>query len=156
MTDRCLLPMSEGACSEYALVWYFHSQSGECRPFVYGGCGGNQNRFTSKQDCESLCGTKSSVTETRSALTEDLPSDRWCNDENSDSVFQCGVTEDTLFLFSIFLLFIILFVKAVWFLDVYQWTELKCEQQYVRACTFSCICFIGETDVDWVFFFTWF
>uniref|UniRef100_A0A3P9P9T4 Si:dkey-117n7.5 n=1 Tax=Poecilia reticulata TaxID=8081 RepID=A0A3P9P9T4_POERE len=59
LTDRCLLPMSEGACSEYALVWYFHGQSGECRPFVYGGCGGNQNRFPSKQDCESLCGTKS-------------------------------------------------------------------------------------------------
>uniref|UniRef100_A0A3B3US00 BPTI/Kunitz inhibitor domain-containing protein n=1 Tax=Poecilia latipinna TaxID=48699 RepID=A0A3B3US00_9TELE len=75
LTDHCLLPMSEGACSEYALVWYFHGQSGECRPFVYGGCGGNQNRFTSKQDCESLCGTKSGVTETRSALTEDLPSD---------------------------------------------------------------------------------
>ncbi|XP_016533151.1 collagen alpha-1(VII) chain isoform X1 [Poecilia formosa] len=75
VTDHCLLPMSEGACSEYALVWYFHGQSGECRPFVYGGCGGNQNRFTSKQDCESLCGTKSGVKETRSALTEDLPSD---------------------------------------------------------------------------------
>ncbi|KAM4711770.1 uncharacterized protein col7a1l isoform 4-T5 [Anableps anableps] len=75
VSDCCLLPMSEGACSDYALVWYFHSQSGECRPFVYGGCGGNQNRFTSRQECESLCGTKGGVTETQSDLMEDLPSD---------------------------------------------------------------------------------
>ncbi|XP_047245921.1 collagen alpha-1(VII) chain isoform X4 [Girardinichthys multiradiatus] len=62
VTDRCLLPMSEGACSDYALVWYFHDRSGECRPFVYGGCGGNQNRFTSRQECKSLCGMKGRAT----------------------------------------------------------------------------------------------
>uniref|UniRef100_A0A3B4H0H1 BPTI/Kunitz inhibitor domain-containing protein n=1 Tax=Pundamilia nyererei TaxID=303518 RepID=A0A3B4H0H1_9CICH len=52
LTDRCLEPMSEGACSDYSLVWYFHARSGECRPFVYGGCGGNQNRFSSRHECE--------------------------------------------------------------------------------------------------------
>uniref|UniRef100_A0A4W6C0I1 BPTI/Kunitz inhibitor domain-containing protein n=1 Tax=Lates calcarifer TaxID=8187 RepID=A0A4W6C0I1_LATCA len=51
--DRCLEPMSEGACSEYALLWYFHPHSGDCRPFVYGGCGGNRNRFSSRQECQS-------------------------------------------------------------------------------------------------------
>uniref|UniRef100_A0A3Q2R1P5 Si:dkey-117n7.5 n=1 Tax=Fundulus heteroclitus TaxID=8078 RepID=A0A3Q2R1P5_FUNHE len=75
LTYRCLLPLSEGACSDYALVWYFHGQSGECRPFVYGGCGGNQNRFTSRQDCESLCGTKGRSAVTQSDRVEDLPSD---------------------------------------------------------------------------------
>ncbi|KAM9328401.1 uncharacterized protein col7a1l [Pholidichthys leucotaenia] len=54
-TDRCLEPMSEGACSDYVLLWYFHTRSGECRPFVYGGCGGNQNRFTSREECQSCC-----------------------------------------------------------------------------------------------------
>uniref|UniRef100_A0A8C2Z9H3 Si:dkey-117n7.5 n=1 Tax=Cyclopterus lumpus TaxID=8103 RepID=A0A8C2Z9H3_CYCLU len=51
--DRCLEPMSEGACSEYVLLWYFHPRSGECRPFVYGGCGGNRNQFASRQECQS-------------------------------------------------------------------------------------------------------
>lgn len=54
--ERCLEPMSEGACGEYVLLWYFHLRSGECRPFVYGGCGGNANRFQSKRECQSLCG----------------------------------------------------------------------------------------------------
>ncbi|XP_068163308.1 collagen alpha-1(VII) chain [Antennarius striatus] len=58
-TDRCQEPMSEGACSEYVLVWYFHSRSGECRPFVFGGCGGNRNRFSSRQECQSWCETES-------------------------------------------------------------------------------------------------
>uniref|UniRef100_A0A3Q3LPV3 Si:dkey-117n7.5 n=1 Tax=Mastacembelus armatus TaxID=205130 RepID=A0A3Q3LPV3_9TELE len=55
-TDRCLEPMSEGVCSEYVLLWYFHPPSGECRPFVYGGCGGNRNRFPSRHECQSWCG----------------------------------------------------------------------------------------------------
>ncbi|KAM3588066.1 uncharacterized protein V6R79_020259 [Siganus canaliculatus] len=54
-TDRCWEPMSEGTCSEYILLWYFHPRSGECRPFVYGGCGGNGNRFSSRQECQSWC-----------------------------------------------------------------------------------------------------
>ncbi|XP_041820381.1 collagen alpha-1(VII) chain [Chelmon rostratus] len=54
-TDRCLEPMSEGACSEYVLLWYFHPRLGECRPFVYGGCGGSRNRFSSRQECQSWC-----------------------------------------------------------------------------------------------------
>ncbi|KAM4615653.1 uncharacterized protein col7a1l [Polymixia lowei] len=56
--DRCLEPMSEGGCSEYILLWYFHPHLGECRPFVYGGCGGNQNRFRSRQECQKWCGTE--------------------------------------------------------------------------------------------------
>ncbi|KAK7149691.1 hypothetical protein R3I94_009105 [Phoxinus phoxinus] len=53
--DMCLAPMSEGHCTEYVLLWYYYAVSGKCRPFVYGGCGGNRNRFSSKQDCQSKC-----------------------------------------------------------------------------------------------------
>uniref|UniRef100_A0A3Q1K386 Si:dkey-117n7.5 n=1 Tax=Anabas testudineus TaxID=64144 RepID=A0A3Q1K386_ANATE len=60
-TDRCLEPMSEGFCSDYVLLWYFHRLSGECRPFVYGGCGGNQNRFSSRDECQSWCEMKRRV-----------------------------------------------------------------------------------------------
>ncbi|XP_035806046.2 collagen alpha-1(VII) chain isoform X2 [Amphiprion ocellaris] len=57
--DRCLEPMSEGTCSDFVLLWYFHIRSGECRPFVFGGCGGNRNRFSSRQECLSWCGMES-------------------------------------------------------------------------------------------------
>ncbi|TWW64682.1 Collagen alpha-1(XIV) chain [Takifugu flavidus] len=53
---RCQEPMAEGPCSEYVLLWYFHPRSGECRPFVYGGCDGNGNRFSSREECQSWCG----------------------------------------------------------------------------------------------------
>ncbi|XP_015814761.3 collagen alpha-1(VII) chain isoform X2 [Nothobranchius furzeri] len=56
VAERCSEPMLEGSCSDYVLLWYFHVQSGECKPFVYGGCGGNQNQFTSKLECQSRCG----------------------------------------------------------------------------------------------------
>ncbi|XP_049330945.1 collagen alpha-1(VII) chain isoform X2 [Astyanax mexicanus] len=55
VSDVCLEPMSEGHCSDFTLLWYFHSSSGGCRPFVYSGCGGNGNRFSTKHDCLSHC-----------------------------------------------------------------------------------------------------
>ncbi|XP_034529605.1 collagen alpha-1(VII) chain [Notolabrus celidotus] len=58
--EQCLEPMSEGSCTEYVLLWYFHPRSGECRPFVYGGCGGNRNQFNSRQECQSWCGKERS------------------------------------------------------------------------------------------------
>ncbi|XP_045081348.1 collagen alpha-1(VII) chain-like [Coregonus clupeaformis] len=54
--DPCLQPMSEGGCWEYVLLWYYHHRSGECRPFVYGGCEGNHNRFNTKHECQRWCG----------------------------------------------------------------------------------------------------
>lgn len=74
MAERCSEPMSEGSCSDYILLWYFHVQSGECRPFVYGGCGGNRNRFSSKQECQSWC-----VMERGAAGRGDVLSNSWCS-----------------------------------------------------------------------------
>ena len=53
--DRCLESMVEGGCSEYVLLWYFHPGVGDCRPFVYGGCAGNQNRFPTRRECQKWC-----------------------------------------------------------------------------------------------------
>uniref|UniRef100_A0A3B4CGT1 Collagen, type VII, alpha 1 n=1 Tax=Pygocentrus nattereri TaxID=42514 RepID=A0A3B4CGT1_PYGNA len=53
--DLCLLPLDEGECSRYTLRWYFNSQVGVCRPFIYSGCGGNGNRYTHKEECEQHC-----------------------------------------------------------------------------------------------------
>lgn len=58
LTDPCQLPMNEGFCSDYILLWYYHLQADDCRPFVYGGCGGNRNRFKTRQKCEQICKNK--------------------------------------------------------------------------------------------------
>ncbi|XP_063164562.1 collagen alpha-1(VII) chain-like [Candoia aspera] len=53
--DPCVLPMDEGSCLQYVVLWYYHQGMEKCRPFIYGGCGGNANQFPSKQKCEWWC-----------------------------------------------------------------------------------------------------
>ncbi|XP_053576698.1 papilin-like [Bombina bombina] len=53
--DICHMPMLEGDCSKFTLRWYYNRLVGECRPFVYSGCGGNLNRFDEKELCELQC-----------------------------------------------------------------------------------------------------
>ncbi|XP_072308808.1 uncharacterized protein [Eucyclogobius newberryi] len=53
--ERCLLPMEEGNCVRYTLRWYFNSGVQACRPFIYSGCEGNDNRFLHPEDCEEAC-----------------------------------------------------------------------------------------------------
>ncbi|XP_036733462.2 collagen alpha-1(VII) chain isoform X1 [Manis pentadactyla] len=56
--DPCLLPLDEGSCAAYTLRWYHRAGAGgteACHPFVYGGCGGNANRFETREACERHC-----------------------------------------------------------------------------------------------------
>ncbi|XP_063179791.1 collagen alpha-1(VII) chain-like [Chroicocephalus ridibundus] len=53
----CLQPMDEGSCHHYALLWYYHPEANACRPFIFGGCRGNSNRFKTKWKCERQCKT---------------------------------------------------------------------------------------------------
>lgn len=53
--DLCLLSMDEGSCGRYTLRWYFNSQARACRPFIYSGCEGNDNRFLHLEECEEAC-----------------------------------------------------------------------------------------------------
>ncbi|KAG8524017.1 Collagen alpha-1(VII) chain [Galemys pyrenaicus] len=56
--DPCLLPLDEGSCTAYTLRWYHRAAAGgraTCHPFVYGGCGGNANRFGTREACERRC-----------------------------------------------------------------------------------------------------
>lgn len=53
----CLQPMDEGSCRHYTLRWYFHPAANACRPFIFGGCQGNSNRFETKRKCERWCKT---------------------------------------------------------------------------------------------------
>ncbi|XP_028281024.1 collagen alpha-4(VI) chain-like [Parambassis ranga] len=56
--NTCLLTKDPGSCQNYTLMWFFDNEEGRCSRFWYGGCGGNQNRFGTRKECESLCLTK--------------------------------------------------------------------------------------------------
>ncbi|PRD24898.1 UNVERIFIED_CONTAM: BPTI/Kunitz domain-containing protein [Trichonephila clavipes] len=45
-----------GSCSSYVKMYYYDPQYEMCREFVYTGCDGNNNRFSSKAECERECG----------------------------------------------------------------------------------------------------
>ena len=53
--DVCDLPMVVGPCDAAIPSWFYNSESGECEIFTYGGCGGNDNRFDTRQACEAQC-----------------------------------------------------------------------------------------------------
>ena len=53
--DVCNLPKDSGPCCDYSLAFYHDSSGDKCEPFVYGGCDGNQNRFSSMLECQQRC-----------------------------------------------------------------------------------------------------
>lgn len=52
---RCQLPPDAGSCFASIRQYYFNAQTQMCLDFIYGGCGGNQNRFISRDECERAC-----------------------------------------------------------------------------------------------------
>lgn len=43
----------KGACDKNQLRWSFNQQLETCTPFIFGGCGGNENNFESQEECVS-------------------------------------------------------------------------------------------------------
>ncbi|MFO7177432.1 MAG: BPTI/Kunitz domain-containing protein [Pseudomonadota bacterium] len=54
--EICSLPIVAGPCEAAFPRFAFSTEKGQCVPFVYGGCGGNENNFESLEDCEAVCG----------------------------------------------------------------------------------------------------
>uniref|UniRef100_A0A452U8R9 Collagen type VI alpha 3 chain n=1 Tax=Ursus maritimus TaxID=29073 RepID=A0A452U8R9_URSMA len=54
-TDICKLPKEEGTCRKFMLKWYYDVETKSCMRFWYGGCSGNENRFNSQKECETVC-----------------------------------------------------------------------------------------------------
>lgn len=55
IVDVCILPYDVGPCQGQFHKWFYDTANGVCREFVYGGCGGNGNRFSSLRECETIC-----------------------------------------------------------------------------------------------------
>ncbi|XP_067857044.1 collagen alpha-6(VI) chain-like [Heptranchias perlo] len=53
--DVCALNRDEGTCQDYDVKWFFDQVLQACTRFWYGGCGGNQNRFDTQEECEASC-----------------------------------------------------------------------------------------------------
>lgn len=51
----CRLPMKPGPCRARFFRWWYNRHTGRCEEFVYGGCGGNANNFSSREACERRC-----------------------------------------------------------------------------------------------------
>ncbi|XP_017075161.2 male accessory gland serine protease inhibitor-like [Drosophila eugracilis] len=58
--EICGLPHSRNgngkiSCEAYIPSWSYDAGNNQCVKFIYGGCGGNDNRFNSKENCEEKC-----------------------------------------------------------------------------------------------------
>ncbi|EDW76463.1 uncharacterized protein Dwil_GK14644 [Drosophila willistoni] len=51
----CLQPSISGRCFGYVESYAYNPIKRHCEPFIYGGCGGNDNRFATKVECEYNC-----------------------------------------------------------------------------------------------------
>lgn len=44
-----------GRCNRLHYMWFYNLTSGICEQFLYGGCGGNENRFSTFEHCQITC-----------------------------------------------------------------------------------------------------
>jgi len=51
----CQLPPDSGRCRASMPSWFHDAKKKRCAFFVYGGCGGNANRFSSSKACIKRC-----------------------------------------------------------------------------------------------------
>ncbi|CAK1596001.1 unnamed protein product [Parnassius mnemosyne] len=55
MPNFCSLQPDPGTCLSLRTKYYYDINNRECKDFQYGGCGGNRNKFDTKQSCLQEC-----------------------------------------------------------------------------------------------------
>ncbi|KAL2096432.1 hypothetical protein ACEWY4_008580 [Coilia grayii] len=53
--EHCLMASDPGRCRAAFSMFYYDSKTSSCHQFIYGGCGGNANRFSSLEECMDTC-----------------------------------------------------------------------------------------------------
>ncbi|KAF6079545.1 serine peptidase inhibitor, Kunitz type 2 [Phyllostomus discolor] len=53
--DFCRVPKVVGRCRASFRRWWYNATDGSCQQFVYGGCGGNDNNYLTKEKCLEKC-----------------------------------------------------------------------------------------------------
>ncbi|XP_069685801.1 inter-alpha-trypsin inhibitor-like isoform X2 [Periplaneta americana] len=51
----CSSPLVKGMCDAYFVRFGYSTKNKKCENFVYGGCGGNGNRFNTMKQCKEYC-----------------------------------------------------------------------------------------------------
>ncbi|KAH3843613.1 hypothetical protein DPMN_117136, partial [Dreissena polymorpha] len=51
----CKLPAETGPCDAVIPKYFFNTSTCTCELFIYGGCGGNGNRFETYGECMNRC-----------------------------------------------------------------------------------------------------
>ena len=57
--DICDLPPDPGPCRAAIPAFHYDADTETCRQFIYGGCQGNPNKFSSVSDCLNRCNPES-------------------------------------------------------------------------------------------------
>jgi len=55
VVDNCNLKSDPGFCQLAIERYFYNSTSSQCETFTYNGCGGNENRFESRDECIEAC-----------------------------------------------------------------------------------------------------
>ncbi|KAJ8713836.1 hypothetical protein PYW08_007456 [Mythimna loreyi] len=55
VADQCNLPIDQGSCAGNYSRWGFNPEAHRCEQFIWGGCEGNSNRFSSEAACQMRC-----------------------------------------------------------------------------------------------------
>ncbi|BFF91942.1 kunitz-type serine protease inhibitor Bi-KTI [Drosophila madeirensis] len=53
--ESCLFRPVYGRCKKFLKAYGYDFENNVCVKFVYSGCGGNTNRFSSADECKKLC-----------------------------------------------------------------------------------------------------
>jgi hypothetical protein len=92
--DICRAPAAVGPCDAAFPRWFHNYETGRCEQFTWGGCGGNDNNFESKDQCEAVCVgvpvPKLSIAARAGTCEPDVPPNN-CPDEGCPDGSYCGL-----------------------------------------------------------------
>lgn len=57
--EPCLQPAVTGPCRMHSKQFHYDAKEGQCKPFLFGGCLGNSNRFKTEEACQNACQKRS-------------------------------------------------------------------------------------------------